>query len=142
MTKLRTLRRSSRVAALVAAGAILSLCHVVTATGFTLIESQYVPAVQLVAGQAAAVKVSNVSADSVDLTVDIFSGNGTLLASNTMTLLAGHTVSLPYRNNTTGNQTVRAVVTLGTASATVSSMLTFDKVSGQVMAIARGLLLP
>jgi hypothetical protein len=138
VTKLRTSTRSSKVAILVSAWAIFSLCHVVTAAGFTLVELQLLPAIQLVAQQSLLVKVSNVSTESVDLTVDIVSGNGTLLVTKTATLAAGQTLSLPFLNNSTGNKTVRAVVMLGTASATVSSMMTLSNTNGQVIAIVPG----
>jgi hypothetical protein len=109
--------------------------HVVRSRAFTLIEIQYLPAVQLVANQSAIVNVSNTSTESVEFIVDIYSASGTLLASKTVTLPAGQTFALLYLNRLSGNRTIRAVVSLGTASAAVSDLVTFDKTSGEIIAI-------
>ena len=140
---MKNLRKSWRLVALFALLAVLSLTYVERTRAFTLIEIQYLPAVQVVAGQSAAVKVSNVSTASVDVVIAIFGGDGgTLLVSKTVSLAAGHTMSFPYSNTLTGNREIRAVVSLGTASAAVSDIETFDKTSGEVMVALPFLLLP
>jgi hypothetical protein len=139
----KDLRKSWKLIAVVAVAAIASTGYVVRSRAFTLIELQYLPAVQLVADQSAAVKVSNVSTESVEFVVDIYGGNGTLLVSKTETLAAGHTYTLPYKQPAgTASNNIRAVVSLNTAHVAVSDIMTFDKTSGEVIAILSGLLLP
>ena len=137
---MKNLRKSWKVIALFAVAAIVSTGYVIRSRAFTLIEFQYVPAVQLVANQLVNVNVSNVSTESVEIIVDIYAGNGTLLVTKTETLAAGHTFILPYRQpaGTTSN-TIREVIGLGTANAAVSDVVTFDKTSGEVIAVAPGL---
>jgi len=136
----RNLRKWWKLIALFAVAAIVSICYVVRSRAFTLIEFQYLPAVQLVASQLVNVNVSNVTAESVEIIVDIYSGNGTLLVRKTETLAAGHTFILPYlQPSGTKSNTIRAVIGLGTANAAFSDVVTFDKTSGEVIAIAPGL---
>jgi len=141
---MKNLTKSWKLLALFAAAAIVSPCFVAQSRAFTLIEIQYLPAVQLVASQTALVKVSNVSIDVVDATVTFYGHTGNvLLASTSQSIAAGATFSFSYMHPaTTGASDVRAVVTLGTAHATVSSLMTLDKVSGQVIAILPGILFP
>jgi hypothetical protein len=132
----KDLRKSWKLIAVFAVAAIASTGYVVRSRAFTLIELQYLPAVQLVADQSAAVKVSNVSTESVEFVVDIYGGNGTLLVSKTETLAAGHTYTLPYKQPAgTASNNIRAVVSLNTAHVVVSDIMTFDKTSGEAIAI-------
>ena len=133
---MKNLRTSWKVIALVAVGAILSVCYVIKSRGFTLIEIQYLPAVQLVANQSAWVNVSNVAMDSVDATIAIYSGNGALLATKTVTVASGQTSTLKYTHPSgMAPNNIRAVVSLGTANAVVSDITAADVTSGQVIAI-------
>jgi len=131
----KNLRKSWKLIVLVAVVTTATIGHVVRSRAFTLIEILYLPAVQLVANQSAIVNVSNTSTESVEFIVDIYSASGTLLASKTVTLPAGQTFALPYLNRLSGNRTIRAVVSLGTASAAVSDLVAFDKTSGEIIAI-------
>ena len=135
---MKNLRKSWKLIAVVAVVATATIGLVVRSRAFTLIEIQYLPAVQLVASQTAAVSVSNTSTESLEFIVDIYGKNGTLLVSKTGTLAAGQTFSLPYLNTLSGNRVIRAVASLGTANVAVSDLLTFDKTSGEVIAIAPG----
>jgi hypothetical protein len=132
----KTLGKLAKRIAVFAVAAMVSLCVVGQSRAFTLIETQFVPAVQLVASQTAMVKVSNVSLDTIDITVSILAHNGALLVTHTVSLPAGVTFSLPYvKPAGTPSTDIRAVVTTGTANAAVSSLMTLDKVSGEVIAI-------
>jgi hypothetical protein len=59
------LRKSWLLAYLFAAGAILNVGGEHSAKAFTLIERSWLPAVQLIAGQSADIKVTNISANSI-----------------------------------------------------------------------------
>jgi len=129
--------------AVFAVAAIVSLCYVVRSRAFTLIEVQYLPAVQLVALQSAAVEVSNISIDAEDVTVEIFAGVGPLLVTETRTLNAGQTLTVPYKYmGQTATKTIRVVISTSAAHATVCSLLTFDKTSGEVITAMPGVILP
>jgi hypothetical protein len=77
----KNLNKWWKLIALFAVAALASIGYVVRSRAFTLIELQYLPAVQLVADQSAAVKVSNVSTESVEFVLDIYAANRTLLVS-------------------------------------------------------------
>ena len=138
---MKNLRKSWKPIALFAVAAIVSLCYVVRLRAFTLIEQQALPAVQLVASQAAVVKVSNTSTQPVLITVEIVAGNGAILVSKSESLPAGQTFNLPYVEDG-GHPTIRGVVTLDTAHVVVSSIMTFNMTNGEVMVAMPGLLLP
>ncbi len=141
---MKKLMKSWSLVVLFAVAAIVSPCFVAQSRAFTLIEIQYLPAVQLVASQTALVKVSNVSLNVVDATVTFYGHNGNvLLASTSQSIAAGATFSFSYVHPaTTAASDVRAVVSLDTASAAISSLMTLDKTSGEVIAILPFMLLP
>jgi hypothetical protein len=136
------LRKLWGLIAVVALVALLSLTYVKRAKAFTLIEVQYLPAVQLVADQSAAICVSNTTTESVAAVIDIYADNGTLLVSKSVTLAPGQTYKLPYKNNLAVSRDIRGVVSLGTASAAVSDLMTFDKTSGEIIAVLIGIIRP
>ncbi|MGO9265089.1 MAG: hypothetical protein ACLQBA_09430 [Candidatus Binataceae bacterium] len=141
---MRKRAKSWKLVVLFAAAAIVSPCFVAQSKAFTLIETQLLPAVQLVASQTLLVKVSNVSLDPVEVTVTLYGHSGNVLqTSNNLSLAAGATFSVSYVHpSTTAASDVRGVVTLDTANATVSSIMTLDKTSGEVIAILPFMLLP
>jgi len=133
---LNNLRKSWKLIALFAVVAIVSLCYVVRSRAFVLIENQYLPAVQLVANQSAMVKVANVSNGNINATVDIIADNGTLLVTKTVSLPPARTFTVSYMNPPSmATRGVRAVIELDTADASVSSIMTLDKTTGEVIAI-------
>ena len=133
---MKNLKKWWKLIAVFAVVAIVSIGYVVRSRAFTLIEMQFLPAVQLVANQRAAVNVSNFSTETVTAVIDIFSGNGTLLVTKTVTIMPGQTFILPYIHPTgTFPANIRASVSLDTANATVSDIAAFDVTSGEVNAI-------
>ncbi len=136
---MKKLSNSWKAIPLIALAGIVSLCYVVRLRAFTLIETQYLPAVQLVPLQTATLAVTNISGQAVSASVSIVAGNGTVLASKSPSIQAGHTFLLPYITPAgTTPTTIRAMVNLGTAKATVSSLMTFDLTTGEVIAVVPG----
>jgi len=137
----KKLRVSWKLVALFVLGAIGSGLYVTRLKAFTLIEVQYLPAVQLIASQEVAVNVSNFSAEPVTVNIQIFSGGGGLLGEvQSEVIEPGKTYSLSYVQSG-GTVAARAVVAAGTASSVVSSLVAFDKATRQVIAIAPALII-
>ena len=135
MKKLKSLWRLLVLFALVAT---LSLSYVQRSRAFTLIELQLLPAVQLIDNQAAAVEVSNISSESVDVVVSLFMGDGSMLLSKSATIVPGRTLTVPYKQAATGaGGLIRGVVASSTANAVVSDIMTFDKTSGEIIAVLK-----
>ncbi|MGA8153972.1 MAG: hypothetical protein WB952_23680 [Terriglobales bacterium] len=141
---MKNLRMSWKLVALFVLGAIGSCFYVTRSSAFTLIESQYLPAVQLVESQSAAVEVSNISSEAVEVEVKIISDSGRVLRKAGATVGAGRTFTVNYTQPAAvPPSSIRARVELGTAQAAVSSLLTFDKTTGQtIISIQPGILLP
>jgi hypothetical protein len=142
----KNLKISWKLVALFVLGAIGSGFYVTRSRAFTLIEKeiQYLPAVQLVASQSAAVKISNVSSETVDFTIEFFGDGSVFLARKAGEIGAGHTFTLPYVQPAgVPPSDIRAVIKLGTAQAVVSDMMTFDRTTGEIIVVVQpGLLLP
>jgi hypothetical protein len=101
--------QSRQLVALVALGAVLSLMAPQPASAFTLIETQFLPAVQLGASQQVQVSASNFSNASVSITINILNSTGTIVATKTATL------------SSNGNSTLR--FTNGNSAAVLSAMV-------------------
>ena len=143
---MKNLRISWKLVALFVLGAIGSGFYVTRSRAFTLIEKevQFLPAVQLVASQPAAVEVSNISTGPVDVVIQIFGDGSRVLARKQGDIAAGHTLILPYIQPAgVPPSSIRAVVKLGAAQAAVSSMMTFNETTGQAIIVVQpGLVLP
>jgi hypothetical protein len=90
-----------QLVALFALGTMLNLPFVEPARAFTQVESQFLPAVQLVASQSAQVSVSNFSAGSVMVTINIFNSAGSITVTKTATVAASRTFVLRFQNGKT-----------------------------------------
>lgn len=138
---MKSLRVSWKLVALFALGAVGSFFYVTRVKAFTLIEIQYLPAVQLTIDQSAEITVSNVSTSSVEATISVFRTNGTLMKQKTLTLAPGTTGTLPVNAGAEGLM-FRGAIALSAASAAVANEMAFDKTTGEVIAIQPALLLP
>jgi hypothetical protein len=94
-----------------------------------------------VESQSAAVKVSNVSANNLDVVITTFGDGGHMLAQRNETLAPGATSSLVVIAKG-GPLSFRATVALGSANSAVSDIMTFDETTGQVIAILPFIELP
>ena len=112
-------KNSRNPVALFALGTMLSLPLVERARAFTQVESQFLPAVQLVASQLAQVSVVNFSAASVAVTIDIFNGAGNVVVTKTVSVGAGRTYGVRFQNGKT-TASYSAIVSAGAASSVVS----------------------
>ncbi|MGO9127965.1 MAG: hypothetical protein ACLP6G_24135 [Terriglobales bacterium] len=137
---MKNLKIPWKLVALFVLGAIGSVLYVTRSRAFTLVEIQYLPAVQLVAGQTAAVTVSNISANNLDVTITTHEAGGQILSTKNATLAPGATTSLVVIAK--GGMGFWTGIALGASSSAISDVMTFDKVTGQVIAIAPGELLP
>lgn len=106
------------VAVIVLTG-MFSFPFVQQAKAFTQIESQFLPAVQLVGSQSAQVSVVNFSAASVEITVDIFNGAGSNVITKTVTVGAGKTFGIRFQNGKT-TTSYSAIVGASAASSVIS----------------------
>jgi hypothetical protein len=130
-------KKSWKPVGLLALAAVLILGLVEQSRAFTLIElleTQYVPAVQLVAFQSAAVNVTNISGNTIGVMITTTNGNGVVLKQKSQAVAPGATFTvtetaggLPFRFSTT--------IALDTAQAAVSDVETFDVNTGQVMTV-------
>ena len=127
--------QSWRLVAILALVAVVSLTYVKRTKAFTLIETQYLPAVQLSASQLASVKVTNVTSNAVEVEISIFADGGKILSQRTVTVPAVQTVTIPVQANAAGPLSFHTVVALGTAHSAISDVMLFDKTTGQVVAI-------
>jgi hypothetical protein len=142
----KNLRISWKPIAFFVLGAIASGFYVTRSRAFTLIEKEidYLPAVQLVASQPAAVEVSNISADVLPVEILIFGDGSRVLERKQGEVGPGNTFILSYIQPAgVPPSSIRAVVKLGAAQSAVSSMMTFNKTTGAaIIAVTPVLLLP
>ena len=126
-------KRVGGIAVLFLSGAALSLIYVRQSSAFTLVESQFLPAVQLEALESVQVSASNFSSQSVEVVIDIQNAAGKVVSTKTVTIAANNTYALRYNNgNSTGN--FSAVVNAGAASSIASSFEVLGT-TGEVIAI-------
>jgi hypothetical protein len=120
---------------LFAFGTILTGGYGGPARAFTLIELELLPAVQLVAGQSAAIKVTNVSANVVIAIIRVTRDNGTELTQEQGSIAPGTTFTLPVRGSVDLPTGFHASVAVSAAHAVTSDVITFDKQTGQALAM-------
>jgi hypothetical protein len=138
---MKGLKRWWGLFALVAVAAAVSIGYVARSRAFTLVElDQYLPAVQLVAGQTAAINVSNLSAKSVSANVQVFGGDGGILVTQDLTLQPGQTIPVIFTNTPAAagvpaGAMVRGVVMLPNGGHVVSDIATFDVTTGEIIAL-------
>ncbi len=118
---------------LFAAGAILNIAGEHSARAFTLIERLWLPAVQLIAGQSADIKVTNVSANSVILELRTFRDNGTQIALRQVSIAPDTTFTFEVAAPPTGPLSFHASLGFDAANAAVADVMTLDTQTGQVM---------
>jgi hypothetical protein len=104
------------------------------AEAFTLIETQFLPAVQLGAAQIVQVAASNVSAASVSVTIDILNSVGTIVMTKTSSVSPNKTLVVKFTNGTTTGS-YSAVVGVSAASAINSDFQVLSS-TGQVATVA------
>jgi hypothetical protein len=97
--------------------------------------SLLLPAVQLVSNQTAMVNICNVATESVSGTLDIYTGEGTLLLSKPLTIAPGQTFSLPYKHPAGGPGNIRAEISFPNTGTVTADMATFDVNTGQMVAL-------
>jgi hypothetical protein len=129
----KNLRISWKLVALFVLGAVGSFFYVTRSRAFTLIESQLLPAVQLLANQSAIIAVSNTSSSDLDLTITTYGLAGHMISQKTDTLAPGATTTLVVIAKNT--MTFRTAIELGTQGAAVSDLMVLDKTTGQVSAL-------
>jgi hypothetical protein len=117
------------------AGAILNVGDVYSARAFTLVERSLLPAVQLIAGQSADIKVTNVSANSIIVELRTFRDNGTQIALKQVSIAPETTFTLEVAAPPTGSLSFHATLGSDTAKAAVADVMTLDTQTGQVMAL-------
>lgn len=139
---MKNLRISWKLVAFFVLGAIGSVFYVTRSRAFTLIELQFIPAVQLQASQSAEIAVSNVSANELEATITTFGLAGRVLSTKSLTLAPGATSTMMVTAGANSPLTFRTTVALGTAGSAVSDVMTFDKTTGEIIVVCRGLLLP
>lgn len=139
---MKNLKISWKLVALFVLGAIGSGLYVTRSRAFTLIEGQYLPYIELVASQSAQINVSNVSPNDLEATITTYGMAGHMISTQTTTLAPGATTSLVVIAKPTGSLSFRTAISLSAAGSAVSDVMTFDKTTGEVIAISPGLLLP
>ena len=88
---MRNLRKLWLPIFLFAFGAILNVVYELPAKAFTLIETVYLPAVQLIAEQSALIKVTNVSANVINVVITTYRDNATVIAQERQSIAANKT---------------------------------------------------
>jgi hypothetical protein len=130
---MRNLRKSWLPIYLFAAGAIL--INEQSARAFTLIERSWLPAVQLIAGQSADIKVTNVSANTIMVVLTTYRDNGTIITQETKSIATGTTVTLAVKAPENAPLSFHATLGSDVANATVADVMTFDIQNSQAIAI-------
>jgi hypothetical protein len=132
---MRNLKKSWLPIYLFAAGVILNVSDEHSARAFTLIERLWLPAVQLIAGQSADIKVTNVSANSIIVELRTFRDNGSQLALKQVSIAPETTFT--FEVAAPPNEALRFHAFLGsdTVNAAIADVMTFDTQTGQVMAL-------
>lgn len=131
---MRAWRNARTLIAVMVLAGMFSFPFVQQAKAFTQVESQFLPAVQLTASQSAQVSVTNFSAVSVDITIDIFNGNGTNVVTKTTTVGAGKTFGIRFQNGKMP-LTYNAIVSAGAASSVISDFQLLSA-NGETVAVS------
>jgi hypothetical protein len=126
-------RGSRTLCASFALAAVLSIGLAERSSAFTLIELQFLPAVQLVEAQSSDVKVTNVTANSINVTITAYRDNATMLVQKTEMIAPGATFTLVVKAPSTAPLSFHASIASDTANAAVADVMTFDKTTGQAL---------
>ena len=95
----------------------------------------YTPSARLIPGQAALATVTNTTTATQQFSISVLDGNGIVVVSESASLNPGQTLSYPFSNTGTANNTYRAVVTPTNPSAVTADVMFFDTTTGQIRAI-------
>ena len=133
---MRSINRSWKIVSVFALGVVLSVGYGSPTLAFTLVERLLLPAVQLVAGQAAAIKVTNFSTSSVMIVIRTYNDDGGIIAHEGRTIGAGMTFTDTVQATAKSPLSFHVVIELDTPNALVSDVLTISKQTGEVIAIA------
>ena len=128
---MKNLKTYPKAVAIFALAAILSL-SVEETRAFSPLETHFLPAVQLVASQAAQVAVSNFSTASVSVTMNIVDALGNIVATKTVTVSGNKSSTLRFTNGNTA-ATYSAVVEASVANAIASDFEVLNS-NGEVAA--------
>lgn len=131
---MKNLRTYPKAVAIFALAAILSLGveEMRASSPFSSLETHFLPAVQLVASQAAQVAVSNFSTASVSVTMNIADALGHIVATKTVTLSGNKSSTLRLTNGNTAAP-YSAVVEASVANAIASDFEVLNS-NGEVAA--------
>jgi hypothetical protein len=132
---MKLMRGSRTFAASFALAAVLGFGLSQQSQAFTLIELQYLPAVQLVAAQLSDVKVTNISTNSINVVITAFRDNGNMLVQKTETIAPGTTYTLPIKASSAYALSFHTTIALDTTHAAVADVMTFDKTTGEVISL-------
>jgi hypothetical protein len=132
---MRNLRKSWSPIYLFAAGAILNLGNEHSARAFTLIETSLLPAVQLIAGQSANIKVTNVSANTIIVVLTTYRDNGAIITQETKSIATGTTLTFAVKAPANDPLSFHATLGSDTAQAALADVMTFDIDNGEAIAI-------
>jgi hypothetical protein len=130
---MRNFGRSWLPICLFATGAILASEH--SARAFTLIERSLLPAVQLIAGQSADIKVTNVSSNTIIVVLTTFRDNGTIIAQETKSIATGTTLTLAVKAPENAPLSFHAILGSDAVNAAVADVMTFDIQDSHAIAI-------
>jgi hypothetical protein len=133
----------SRMIAVFALVTVLSLSYVKRTSAFTLIELQNLGPLEIFQNQTVMINATNTSSESESAVIDVYAGDGTLLASTSATITHGQTFSVPYTHPAGGFPgAIRAVVALSAANSTVSDIGVISPSNGELVVIADGVVTP
>jgi len=103
----------------------------------------YTPSARLIPGQAALATVTNTTTATQQFSITVLDGNGIVVVSESASSNPGQTLSYPFSNTGTANNTYRSVVSTDAANTVTApvldtvtaNVLFFDKTTGQIRAI-------
>jgi hypothetical protein len=98
----------------------------------------YTASARLIPGQAALATVTNITNATTQFSLTVLDTNGNTVISESASLNPGQTLSYPFSNTGTANNTYRAVMSTGAANAVTAGVMFFDKTTGQIRAILGG----
>jgi len=133
---------SSWKIALFTLGVVISCINATESWAFTLIETQFLPAVQLGASQSAQIKVTNTSSNNLDVVITTFNDGGARLSQTSVTILPLHTQTVAVKSGATGPLSFRATLALSAANSSVADVMMFDKTTGQLVVVLPFVVLP
>jgi hypothetical protein len=115
-------------------GAVFSIGTPFPTAGLVL----YTPSARLIPGEAALANVANITSGTTQFSLTVFDTNGNTVISESASLNPGQTLSYPFSNMGTANNTYRAVISTGSTNTVTADVMFFDKTTGQIRAILVG----